>query len=162
LCSFGEFHARDFMLLDCSKLVALRFSLHRTPYRNENENRRDCAERGNRDAPFSIPRDFSCSPRIACTLLGASDVRQQQLASHAIGKMRLQSLAFRRVQRPVAVCRQRCCVGALRRRRTWLRAHRTAQYRIERLAILIDRRHHASLPFERTAAGKLHCARRFI
>ncbi len=43
-----------------------------------------------------------------------------------------------------------------------LRTHRTAQNRIERLVISVDRRHYASLLFERTAAGKLHCPRCFI
>jgi hypothetical protein len=78
--------------------------------------------------------------------------------------VRFEPLAFRRRQRPVTVSRQRCCVRALRRRRTRLRAHRTTQYCIEWFVIPIDRRHDItlSLLFERTAAGKLHCARRFI
>ena len=84
------------MLRHRDELITLRFLVRGTPYRNENEHGRDCRKRGNRDAPSSIPRDFGCRFAIARALVGARDIRQQHLASHAIGKMRFQALAFRR------------------------------------------------------------------
>ena len=84
---------------------------------------------------------------LASALVGASNIRQHHLASHAIGKMRFETLALRRGDRPVAVCRNRFRVRALGRRRTRLRAHRPAQDRVERLVILVGRRHVFTIPY---------------
>ena len=86
------------MLRHRDELIALRLLIHGLPYRDENEQRSDGSERGNRDSPSSIPRDFRCRLQAARTLAGASDIGQQQLASHAIGEVRFQTLAFRRRQ----------------------------------------------------------------
>jgi hypothetical protein len=143
--SLSEFHLWSFLLLDCDEFP-LRLLVRGTAYRDENEHGGDRRERRNRDPPSSIPRDLGCRIRLACALVGASDIREHDLASHAIGKMRFETFTFRRGYRPVAVGRYRFRVSALGRRRTGLRAHRTAQDRVERLIILVSRRHVLTSP----------------
>jgi hypothetical protein len=137
----SKLNRRRFTLLDCGDLIALRLLVRGTAYRDENEQGGDRRERRNRDSPPPIPRDCGRHIRAARALVGASDIRQHHLASHAIGKVRFKTLTFRRGYRPVAVGRYRFRVSALGRRRTGLRAHRTAQDRVERLIILVSRRH---------------------
>ncbi len=152
------------MLRHRDDLIIRRRHVCGTPDRNEDEDRRGRRQRGNREAPSSIPRDLARRLCMARAFVGARDVRQQHLASRTIGKMRLEPLALARRQGPVAVRRQRFRVGTFGRRRTGLRAHRTAQDRVERLVYFCrpaSPRHRSSI-LERAAAGKLHCARRFI
>jgi hypothetical protein len=159
---FRDLHARSFILRHRDELIALRFFVRGTPYRNENEHGCDCGESGNRDAPSSIPRDFRCCVRVAGAVVGASDIRQHQLASHAIGKMRFETLTLRRRQRTLAVSGERLSVSAFGRRRTGLGAHRTAQNRVERLVISVVRRHVVTIPYSLNEPPPENCTGRVV
>jgi hypothetical protein len=159
---FRDLHAWSFLFRHRDELITLRFFVRGIPYRNENEHGCDCGESGNRDSPSSIPRDFRCRLRVAGARLGASDIRQQQLASHAIGKMNFETLTLRRRQRLVGICGERLSVGAFRRRRIGPRAHRTAQNRVERLIISVVRRQVVTIPYTLNEPSPENCTGRVV
>ncbi len=76
--------------------------------------------------------------------------------------MRFETFTFRRGYRPVAVRRNRFRVGAFGRRWTRLRAHRTAQNRIERLVISIVRRHVITIPYSLNEPRPENCTVRIV